>query len=440
MKPAFLALSCLLAACAEPARLDPLLLDDADRRFAPRTEARKPSRTAELLAREELTLAEVLEIADALNPRLEIERRNIDLASAAIWEARLYPNPSVRLSVEEAPTGGSIGESKRVVGLRFPVAIGGRIGAATAAAEKERDVAAVHYVWARREILTEVKRAFIEVLASRRNLELARVTRDIAKASYDVTNERFKAQAVPEMELLKAAVTQAKAETDVKLAEKSAAVAIKSLHAQMGNVDFPRERFVGDLVTRFTAPSFETLRGLVTASHPLLEEATRQREAAELQASLVRAERIPDIDIELSAGRNGEHETIVEGGIEIPLPLFNRNQGRILAADIRVRQAELQIAVVRNELILKLTEAYGNFTAAQDRVTVYKDEILPKARTALDQTNDGYALGKFSYLDQLDAQRTLAEASFASVAALSDLNLAAIELEKLTGLKLEPIR
>ena len=76
----------------------------------------------------------------------------------------------------------------------------------------------------------------------------------------------------------------------------------------------------------------------------------------------------------------------------------------------------------------------------QDRAAIYQDEILPKAEKALSQTSEGYRLGKFGALDLLDAQRTFADAKVASLAALSDLNLAATELEKLTGTKLEPIR
>jgi cobalt-zinc-cadmium efflux system outer membrane protein len=85
-------------------------------------------------------------------------------------------------------------------------------------------------------------------------------------------------------------------------------------------------------------------------------------------------------------------------------------------------------------------ESYRTFGAAQDRVRVYQEEILPKAQKALDQTNEGYRLGKFGYLDVLDAQRTLADSTKALTAALADLNLAASDLETLTGMRLETVR
>ncbi len=431
----------LLAGCGgAPEPIILYELEQTDRRFEPSDRKPGGSVAEDLLKKEEFTLQDVLVIADAMNPQLAVERKNIDLATAAIWEAKLYPNPSFVFSLEDYKPKDGFGSSKRTAGIAVPLVVSGRIGAATSLAEKDREMATVNFVWKRREILSGVKRAFAALLMSRRNLELTRETRDLAKSFHDVTNERFKAQAIPEMELLKAAVQLAKSESDVRLTERDLAVSLKALHSVMGNVEFPKEKFTGELYNRFTVPSFEVLRGQVVTLHPLLEVATKSKEAAELNLSLARTERVPDVSFEIRGGVDGEREGVLEAGFAIPLPLFNRNQARISSAEIRIRQAEDQIQVIRNDLTLRLTESYKNFTAAQDRVAVYRDEILPKAQKALDQTTEGYKQGKFSYLDVLDSQRTMAEARIAYAVSLGDLNFAGIELEKLTGTKIEPVR
>jgi cobalt-zinc-cadmium efflux system outer membrane protein len=428
-------LALLLAACAAP---EPLPLRDfeiREERFAP------PRRDAESLVRllrekDALTLDDVLAITDVLHPRLESERRNVDLAAAAIWDAGLYPNPSLLADIEEARTGEPLSVSKRVIGVSVPVVVGGRIGAATSLAGKQREIAAIQVVWKRREVLADAKRSFVDLLAARRRADLARETRDIALSLHQATEERYKAQAIPEMELLKSAVNLAKAETELTFAEKDAAVARKAVLAAMGDADFPAAGFSGELTAAFVIPSADALRGQVTG-HPLLEASAKAKEAAELERDLARAERIPDVAIEAKIGDDDGDGTVLEAGIEIPLPLFNRNQGKIAAAEVRIRQAELEIQAVKSELSRRLDEAYRTLVAAQDRVAVYRDEILPKAQKALDQTREGHAKGKFGYLDVLDAQRTLAEARTAFVAALVDLNAAAVDLEILTGVKLK---
>ena len=432
-----------LAGCGAPEALRLPELEGLDRRFAPPGPGGEgPSGLADLLRKEELSLTEALAIGDRMNPALAADRKNIDIATAAIWEARLYPNPSALLEFEDYRTKdqATLGKMERTAGLAFPLILGGRLGAAEAVAEKERELAALNYLWKRREVLTDIKRAFLSLLAARQGVELSRGSRDLAKTLHAAADERFRLQAVPEMEVLKAAVALAKAEIDLRKSERDAAVALKALHAALGNADLPTERFAGSLATRFVVPSFEALRGHVAGAHPLLEAARKGKESAERDLGLARAERLPDVNLTLTAGRDSADETIVEGGLAIPLPLWNRNQAKIARAEARIDQADFQIQSVRNDLVLRLTESYRTFVSAQDRVAVYTDEILAKAEKALSQTDEGYKLGKFGYLDLLDAQRTLADAKSSYAAALLDLNLAAADLEKLTGMKLESVR
>ncbi len=425
----------LLVACAAPEPLPLRGVEIVEERFAP------PRRDAADLARllrekRELTLDDVLAIVDVLNPQLEAERANVDLATAALWDAQLYPNPSLLLGVEDAHTSGPFSDSKRTIGVSVPVVVGGRIGAASSAAARQREVAAMNYVGKRREILGAAKLAFVTLLAAKRRAELARETRDIARGLHDATEARYKVQAVPEMELLKAAVNLAKSQSDLSFAEKDLAVARTALLAAMGDADLPVDKFVGALSTKFVVPAFDALRGQIT-THPRVESARKAKEAAQLDLDAAKAERIPDLAVEARVGDDAESGAVVEFGIEVPLPIFNRNQAKIAAVEIRIRQAELAVQAVRVELARRLDEVYRTFAASQERVTVYESEIVPKAQTALDLTNEGYRQGKFGYLDVLDAQRTLAEASLAFVAAVADLNASAIELETLTGTRLK---
>jgi cobalt-zinc-cadmium efflux system outer membrane protein len=395
----------------------------------------------EALDKSEWTLDDALAVAEALNPDLAVERRNVDLATAAIWEARLYPNPELQLQVEDWRTqdGLTLSHAKRWAGIGIPLVVSGRIGAATSAAEAGRDAAAVLYVWRRRTLLSRVKLAFVELLAARKNLELASETRDIARSFRDATDQRFQAQAIPEMELLKAAVNLARAESEVSLAQKRLAVAERSLAASIGRPGLVLPKIAGELPTGFAAPDFPSLREQVVANHPLLEEAVRNREAADRDLELARTERIPDLGVELAAGKDPQDENIVQAGITLPLGLFNRNQAKIESASIRLEQAQSRIASARNDLELSFDERARSFVAAAERATSFEHEILPKAQRALDQTSEGYRLGKFAFLDVLDAQRTLAEAKRDYAESVALLNFAATDLETLTGTAIAPL-
>lgn len=59
--------------------------------------------------------------------------------------------------------------------------------------------------------------------------------------------------------------------------------------------------------------------------------------------------------------------------------------------------------------------------------------MLPGAKEAFDTLNEGYQEGRFSYLDVLDAQRTLIAARFQTVRALGAYHRSVAALERLVG-------
>ncbi|NUN51835.1 MAG: TolC family protein [Planctomycetaceae bacterium] len=170
-------------------------------------------------------------------------------------------------------------------------------------------------------------------------------------------------------------------------------------------------------------------------SHPLLQAAAKRKEAAQRALELERTKRWQDWDLDLLGGRSADAEFILEAGVRIPFPLRDRNQAGIRSAEIRAAQADLQFDAARNELLPRVGEAYDAFMAARDRVAIFRSTILPQATKALEQTREGYRVGKFEYLDLLDAQRTLAEAKVGYTAAVAELNESAATIEELSGMR-----
>lgn len=425
--------------CAAPARPVPAEMDEQDRHFfrpAPPSEAR------EIPGVEEIGIEDALRLADRMNPRLESARREVDRAGLLHWQDSLFPNPSVFVEVEDFPAeeGRSLGGAERGFGISQTFPVGGRLGASLRVAEKRRDQAALRYLIERRRILTDVKIAFVSALAADEAATLALRTRDLARTFHDLTEERFQARAVPEMEVLKAAVHLARTEADLGTAESARALALRRLLSAIGSADLPVERLAGDLASRLETPSLEAIRGEVLAGHPAVDVIRREKAVAEAELRLARAERIPDVDLALAFAWTPDEDRILEGGLSVPLPLFGRNQGRVKDAEVRIRQADLAETEARTAIILRLEETYRAFSAAQDRVRAYEDRILPKAERALAATEEGHRAGKFSYLDVLDAQQTLEEVRRAYLSAREDLNLRAAELEGITGSPLKRVR
>lgn len=386
------------------------------------------------------TLGRLLAETERRNPALVAEQREIDIATAQIWQASLYPNPSLLFEYEDYGWSTSpLSRVDRRVGVRIPLVIGGRLRAARRAAEAERDVAALRYVWRRREILGEVRLAWARLLGARRVREAARSSREVAAEAVNAARARVEAQVAPESDVLRGSVDLARAEVDLQNSEAGVASAGRTLVATTTISELDHEAVVGDMRAEVRLPPWRDFLAQVPPTHPLVSIAQREEEAARLHVEEARAERVPDIDLEVKGGRSEDGESVVGLGVEIPLPIHDSGRAKVGVAEARRRRAVSATAVAHTEVTRRLAALHQAVIAAQERVRRYEVEVLPPARRALEQTRSGHEQGKLTYFEVLDAQRTLNEATRAYAEAQADLIEAAVELETYTGMDLRPL-
>ncbi len=120
-------------------------------------------------------------------------------------------------------------------------------------------------------------------------------------------------------------------------------------------------------------------------------------------------------------------------GLSIPLPLFDRNRGGILAAHRKLDKAMDEQRAAENRLLAELAQNFQRLSAIHAEIATLRSDILPGARSAYEGATRGYQLGKFGILDVLDAQRTLFQARAQHLKALADYHRGSNDLERLIG-------
>lgn len=155
--------------------------------------------------------------------------------------------------------------------------------------------------------------------------------------------------------------------------------------------------------------------------------------------TLEKARRIPDVTIGAGIRRYGSgitNDTTALVSLSIPLPLFDRNQGNVIAAHQRVDRAIDEQATIDLQLKTLLIQAYEALVAADNEIRVLRDEVLPGARETFRMASRGYELGRFNFLELLDAQRTLFLNQTLYLTALLSYQRLVNEIERLVA---EPI-
>jgi Outer membrane protein len=130
---------------------------------------------------------------------------------------------------------------------------------------------------------------------------------------------------------------------------------------------------------------------------------------------------------------DGNRDRVAVIGFSLPLPLFDRNQGNLLAESRRADQARDLRNATELRLRQETQQALQQWSTAQSEVDAFRQTILPSARSAVDSATRGFEMGKFGFLEVLDAQRTLITARDQYLRALAQVSDAWGRIERVYG-------
>lgn len=376
-----------------------------------------------------LTLKAALELALGANAELSVAGRELEALEATISQAQARPNPEIATSVEDTRRATRI----TTLQLNQPIELGGKRAARIDAAERNRDAASAELDARRAEIRAAVMAAFFDVLVAQERLRLAQGSVELAQRATGAASRRVTAGKVSPVEETRARVAEAGVRVELTLAGSELATARKRLAGTWGNSAPRFERAEGDLEALPPLPALADLNGRLAASPKLLHagiEVDRRQALAEIE----RSQSVPDMTVSLGARRNEElglNQAIL--GVSIPIPIFDRNQGNLREALRRTDKARDELSATRIRLSNELAQAHERLNAAHQEVELLQRDILPGAQSAYDAATRGFELGKFSFLEVLDAQRTSFQAQSQYLRALAEAHRSAAEIERILG-------
>lgn len=376
-----------------------------------------------------LTLKTALGLALGANPDLAATGRELEAVEATIIQAQVRPNPEISALIEDTRRA----TRTTTLQLNQPIELGGKRAARIDVAERDRDAASAELDAKRAEIRAAVAAAFFDVLVAQERLRLAQASVELAQRATNAASRRVTAGKVSPVEETKARVAEAGVRVELTLAGSDLATARKRLAGTWGNTAPRFERAEGSLEALPPLPALADLNGRLATS-PYLLRARIEVDRRLALANIERSRRVPDLTVSLGAKRNEElglNQAIL--GVSIPIPIFNRNQGNVLEALRRTDKARDELSAVEIRLSNELAFAYERLNTAHLETESLQREILPGAQSAYDAATKGFELGKFSFLEVLDAQRTSFQAKSQYLRALAEAHRSAAEIERVLG-------
>ena len=388
----------------------------------------------------ELTLRDALSLTLERNPQLAAFGKERFATEGALLQAGALPNPVLDITGDNLGNArkAEAGDRSTTIQIGQLVELGGKRAARVRAAEASRDLADWDYEAKRSEIVSLVAQRFVDVLAAQQRQTLAEEAAALAREVSDAVGRRVQAGKVSPVEETKARLTQASTEVELEQARREGIAVRNALGALWANPSPSFEKAVGDLETTLPLPAYEQLAQRVR-NNPDLARWSSEIERRRAGVDAERARVVPDVTVTAGVTRFSQFDDrayIV--GISIPLPLFNRNQGGILEASRRLDKASDELRAAQGRVLTELSRAYQRLAAIDKEIGTLRTTLLPGAQSAFDATARGYQLGKFGFLDVLDAQRTLFQTRTQYLRALADYQRGVSEIERLVGGPLDP--
>ncbi|MBD0679922.1 TolC family protein [Pseudomonas sp. PSB11] len=375
-----------------------------------------------------LTLDQALRTALAANPELAAAQWDISIADGDRKQAGLIPNPTVSLEAEDTRRN----SRTTTVLLSQPIELGGKRGARIEVASRAQDAVGIELERKRNALRADVVQAFSSAQTAQQRLQLSRQSLQLAEQGVRVAQGRIQAGKSSPVEGTRAQVQLSEVRLEQSRAERDQANAYQQLAQVMGA---PLPTSVGVQAAQqstLAVPSTRLLERLnETAELRLARLQIDQREAT---LGLEKAQRIPDLTVSVGSQYDAtERERVNVVGLSMPIPLFNRNQGNVLAAARRADQARDLRNATELRLRTETQTALEQWQTANSEVKAFNQTILPSAQSAVDSATRGFEMGKFGFLDVLDAQRTLISARSQYIQAVAEATDARVRIERIFG-------
>jgi cobalt-zinc-cadmium efflux system outer membrane protein len=391
-----------------------------------------------------LTLADALALAEQQNPTLWAQAQSVESNRANEITAGLRPNPTLQNDTSSA-----------TVGVYQEFEVGGKRRGRLESARLATSISRTDFADARRTLVLNVRQAFVGALLARADIELARENLSSFQNVIDLNRMRLEKGALSGGDFLKIELQRLQFETDLEDATLALRTAKATLRELLGGVHFPEEFDVeGDLRATPFDRSLGELTQFALANRPDLKSAETgiQKSAADLR--LVRANAYPDPTIGVSLLHSGNEiggsswfepfypkggtSNAMSAGVSFPIPLFSRNQGEIARARSEQRRAGFLAQATRNQVLQDVETAYASFQWSRDRVRLYEQTYLSRAKESRDIAEFAFQKGATSILDFLDAERTYRATQLAYRKELAAYVTNLAQLEAATGIEAKP--
>jgi cobalt-zinc-cadmium efflux system outer membrane protein len=356
------------------------------------------------------TLADLQQIAAANSPQLRQAASDVEAARGNLLQSNAYPNPTVSYQMQPSNNGSTPGFDG--FGVDQTIKTGGKLGLQKAAAEMDLHNAELALRRARSDLATQVRNTYFAVLVAKEtvrvNAALACFTEEVYRLQAQMLAGGFAAPYEP-------AALRAQA-FNARLAYRQAIQTYiyswKQLVAAINVRQLPLSQVAGRVDMAIPYYDFDAVQAYVLRNHTDVLTARNGIDKARYNLKLAQVTPVPDFDVNIGVYKDyslAPKQYCPTLTLGVPIPLWDRNKGAIMAAEGALIRATEEPHRVEQNLSNALSVAYMNYKTNLEALEYYRRYILPDQVRAYRGAYDRRQIDpNASFGDVVSAQQTLA--------------------------------
>lgn len=412
-----------IAEDAKALRLPSFLNDAGLSTSEPATVSRVENGPAEA---RELSLNAAIQLALEADPQIRAGVETVRQAEADVVTADLPPNPSLSAGGSLMPLNRPFtvdrqgGPPQLDIGVAFPVDwfVFGKRAAAVMAAEQGVDVAQAGFSELVRQRIAGTIAAFYDVLEAEAALALAREDFNNLSEVEKITANRVELGGVGTVELDRVRLSIFSSHREARAREVALEGAFSRLRSFLGLTQAIALKIDGSLDVPSPIAPIDSRQVLTIAeeNRPDIQALKHQINQASANIELAEVSAYPVLTPKVGYTRQFQQQAIGYPdanswgiGVDMAMPLFDRNQGNIAKARSAKVQAELNLSAQFVNLRAEIDQALKAYENAYQVLNSDDPGQLEAARNVRDKIRSAYELGGKTLMEVLDAQRTYRE-------------------------------
>jgi cobalt-zinc-cadmium efflux system outer membrane protein len=397
-------------------------------------EAGKFDLPASVVLSDGVTEDEAVAIALYNNAQFQTDLVAIAIANADLIDAGIIPNPLLRYL---SPNGGIVAQGY----INFYVGAMLQRPRRVAASKREAHRTAENMVQRSFTLIRDVQVAYADLLLAKNRVQILGENAAIRSQMMTLTSSRLRNGDISELEATTVRVDSLSAVDNLLRAAQDTIILRNRFNALLGlnAIDTVLNLTPAANVAFTKIPKEEFLK-IAFENQPELKAATAAVEAAGKRVGWERSKILNFTGVlngqKLKPSGDKNVPDTYDLGLQMDIPIFNQNNGKVARAKADLEQASFQYIALRQRITLDIAEAYVRYELAYRSYDIWNNNVLPSLEEAVKLSQNSFGTGDVSYLPVLEATRLMLDARLRKAEVEAELRRSVSQLNFRIGKKL----